>query len=120
MEIVRLALSDARLMAARFAEHGNSPRRMRAALEEAGADVAARRVAALRRLERAFNLDLGSLCFRFLRRNEPGTHVIERGVMEYVAELRIGPEGEELWVRVDHIRSIRDLMQGRLVGEPES
>jgi len=120
MEIVRLASRDARLMAARFAEHGNSPRRMRAALAEAGADTAVQRLNALRRVERAFNLDLGSICFRWLRRNDADVHVIERGVMEYVAEHRDGPDGGELWVRVDHVRSLRELMQGRLVGEPES
>jgi hypothetical protein len=120
VEVLRLTAADACLLAARFAEHGNSQRRMAAALEEAGARETVRRLRALRSLERTFGIDLGNVCFRFRRRHDPRMHPIERSVVEYVTRVgRAGPDAEEeIWVLVDHVRRIRELMEGRLVAEP--
>lgn len=120
MEVVCLSAQDRRLLAARFAEHGNSQRRMRSALVEAGADAAAARLGALRMLERRYDLDLGEICHRFGRRNLPDTHPIERFVMSYIAEERACAGRNELWVLVDRLRQVRELMDGRLVGEPDA
>jgi hypothetical protein len=121
VNVVCLTQSDLRLLTARFAEHGNSHRRMRSAMQEAGALPAAARLEALRGLEKQFQIDLGSVCHRFGRRNLPETHAIERWVMNYITEVRRREGAEdELWVRLDRVAEIRELMEGRLVGEPES
>jgi hypothetical protein len=39
--------------------------------------------------------------------------------MEYVAEPRGTATAWELWVRLDRVRVLRELMEGRLVGERE-
>jgi hypothetical protein len=120
MHILRLTTADMNLLAARFAQHGNSQRRMVGALAEAGAAAPLARLRALRALERRFDLDLGSICFRYQRRNDPAVHPIERMVVQYVTRAGRTEQGtEELWVLVDHVHRVRELMKGRLVGEPE-
>jgi hypothetical protein len=112
VEIVRLTPEDCRLFSARFAEHGNSHRRMAGALGEAGATAALERIRVLRRLEAHFAIDLGSLCHRFERRDDAATHPLERLVLNYVAAWRRVDDGaEELWVRVDRVRALRELIE---------
>ncbi|MGH7506577.1 MAG: hypothetical protein ACRELX_13035 [Longimicrobiales bacterium] len=119
MQVVRLTAADARLLAARFAEHGNSHRRMRCALEDAGAVALAERLSALRGLERSFGVDLGSVCQLHLRRDDPATHPIERGVIEYITATWQSEGGQEVLLLMDNLRRVRELMEGRLVPEPE-
>jgi len=118
MNVVRLSASDCRLLAARHAGHANSHRRMRAALSEVGARAAVARLDALRALERRFDIDLGVITGLHTRRDAADLHPIERLVLSYVSETRKSDHGEELWVLLDRVRDIRDLMEGRLVGEP--
>jgi len=99
VRVVGLSESDRRLLATRYREHGNSHRRMRDALREAGATVTVDRLDALRQLERRFDIDLGAVCYRFPRRLDPATHPIERFVVDYVTEPRPEPAGGGLWVR---------------------
>jgi hypothetical protein len=118
VEVVALTASDQRLLAARYAEHENSHRRMADALRDAGAADAAARLDALRRIEHHFDLDLGLICHRFARRHAPDTHPLERAVIEYLAEVRCDEAGRELlWVIPGRARQLDDLMHGRLVGE---
>ncbi len=120
MEFVRLSKQDHALLCARFAEHGNSQRRMRDALSGVATpqDVLGR-LRALREMERAFDIDLGAVCWRWEHRIDEATHPLERSVMEYVADARGTGPAWELWVRLDRVRVLRELMEGRLVGEPE-
>lgn len=120
MDVISLSFADRGLLAARFARHGNSHRRMRTALMDAGAEDAVARLDALRGLEHRFQVDLGSISWRYERREDEGTHPLERYIIGYIAELRRSGEDEVLWVKLDRVREIRDLMEGRLVGEPES
>ena len=119
-EFVVLSRSDCGLLAARFGEHGNSQRRMLNALEEAAADDAFARLCTLRQMEKHFQVDLGMLCYHFQHRNDGNTHPVERAVMNYVAAWTPDANGvEELRVRIDRVREVRDIVQeGRLVGEP--
>ena len=118
MELVALAPADRKLLEARYAEHGNSHRRMHAALLEAGAADAAARLHALRSLEAKFDLDLGQICHRFAQRAAPGTHPIERVVIDYITELQTDASGADiLCVLPERVRQVHELMQGRLVGE---
>ncbi|HEX9106832.1 MAG TPA: hypothetical protein VF832_06385 [Longimicrobiales bacterium] len=121
MEVLCLNLADYKLLTSRFAEHGNSQLRLAAALEEAGAGDTLRQAKALRRMEVSFGVDLGSLCHRFEHRHDPRVHPIETMVMNFVAEWR-GTNGKrELWVMLDRVRQVRDLMEeGQLAREPES
>lgn len=121
MEVISITRSDSSLLAARFSEHGNSPRRMLAALEEAGATDAFARMTLLRQLEKVTGVDLGMLCYHFEHRNDTNTHPFERAVMNYVAQWRINPVGaEDLWIVLDRVREVREIVdEGRLVGEPE-
>jgi hypothetical protein len=118
MNVIALTASDCRVLAARYGEHGNSHRRLRQALLEAGAVPASERLTALRRLERQFDVDLGEVCWRFERRADPANHPIERFIIRYITQERQG--GEQLWVLLDRVRQLRELKEGRLVGEPES
>ena len=121
MKVVRLSLLERGLLAARYAEHGNSTQRMRAALEEAGAADVAQRLAALRAMERSFDVDLGEVCHRWDRRRRPEVHPIERMVVEFIARRADEGEGEDgdLMVLLDHLGQLRELMAGRLVEAPE-
>jgi hypothetical protein len=120
MHVVRLTASDRGLLCARWSEHGNSQRRMMDALAEAGAVDARARLAALREVETRFDLDLAEICFRFGRRHHEQTHPIERLVVDFITEERCHDDGVQLWILPDRVRQIRDLMEGKLVGDLES
>jgi hypothetical protein len=120
MQVVCLTASDRHLLCARFTRHGNSHRRMFASLREAGADEAGERLTALRRLERRFDLDLAEICHLHQRRNEDGTHPIERLVVEFVTEERLAADELQLWILPERVRQLRELMDGKLVGDLES
>lgn len=115
-ELLSLTRTDCRLLAARYAEHANSQRRMLGALEEAAADEAFARLCALRQMEKQFQVDLGMLCHHFEHRNDGDTHPIQRAVMNYVAQWFVGASGsEELHIRIDRVREVRDIVEdGRL------
>jgi hypothetical protein len=120
MHVVRLTGSDRTLLCTRFAEHGNSQRRMLSALTESGARECSARLAALRRVEKRFDLDLAEICHRHARRHDSRTHPIERLVLDFIAEERFDADEPQLWVLPERVRQIRDLMQGKLVGDFDS
>lgn len=122
MEVISLTRSDCGLLAARFAEHGNSQRRMLSALEDAGANDAFSRMCVLRQLEKSVGVDLGMVSFHFEQRNDAKTHPFERAIMNYVAHWHTSAAGiDELWVMLDRVREVREIVEeGRLVGEPEA
>ena len=120
MDVIRLSEFDYDLLCARFSEHDNSFRRMHGALDEATAVNPAERLVALRELERHFDIDLGSLCDRWSRRTRADTHPLERSVLEFMAEARAVDDAWELWIRVDRVQHVRDIMEDRLVPEPGS
>lgn len=118
MEAVRLCRSDCALLAARYAEHGNSHRRMTAALREAGVDSSSERLRTLRELEIKFDVDLGMLCHWHEKRDASATHPVQRAITMY---LTAEQPGADVWIRLDRLRELRDLLEeSRLVGEPES
>jgi hypothetical protein len=120
MHVVRLTSSDRNLLCARFAEHGNSFRRMLDALCQAGADDAGARLAALRRIERRFDVDLAEICHRHGRRHLADTHPIERLVLDFITEERhCGPD-PQLWIMPDRVHLVRQLKEGKLVGGSDS
>ena len=121
MEVVRLTRSDCTLLAARYANHSNSHRRMAQAMTEAGAADSLGRLTTLRTVERQFDVDLGMLCHWYEQRDASQTHPVQRAIIHYLTASCAPGAGAELWIRLDRVRELRDLMEeSRLVGEPES
>lgn len=121
LEVVRLTPSDSQMLASRYAEHANSHLRLSTALVEAGAAEAAERLYALRQIERQFDVDLGMLCHWYERRQHNDTHPVQRAVIEYLTAQHDTQLGHELWIRLDRVRELRELLEeSRLVGKPES
>lgn len=120
MHIVRLTGPDRSLLCARWTRHGNSQRRMLDALAQAGAADACARLNALRRIEARFDLDLAEICYRHVRRHDACTHPVERLVVEFIAEERHHNGDAQLWVLHERVQQVRELMEGRLVGDAES
>ena len=118
--VVCLTASDQSLLRARWAEHNNSQRRMMDALTEAGAVEAGERLGALRAIEKRYDLDLAEICFRHAHRNDDTTHPIERMVLDFIAEERDVEHDIQLLILPDRVRQVRELMNGKLVGDPES
>lgn len=121
MEVVRLTSSDCTLLSARYSTHANSHRRMSIALTEAGAGGALGRLTTLRALERQFDVDLGMLCHWYEQRDAAQTHPVQSAIIRYLTASHVQDGGPELWIRLDRVRDLRDLMEeSRLVGDPES
>ncbi|MGH7445213.1 MAG: hypothetical protein ACREKM_10065 [Longimicrobiales bacterium] len=117
---MRLSATEHALLCARYGEHANSQRRMREALAEARSRSGVLdRLRALRAMERALDVDLGAVCWRWHHRADEATHPLESSVMDYIAEARGAGDTWELWIRLDRVRQVRELMDGRLVGELE-
>lgn len=108
------------MLSARYVEHANSFRRMLAALQEAGASATAERLRALRKMEIAFDVDLGMLCHWYESRDAESTHPVARTIIRYIVQSRPDDIGSDIWMNLDRVRELRALMEeGRLVGEPE-
>ncbi|MEX0906909.1 MAG: hypothetical protein WD054_01160 [Gemmatimonadota bacterium] len=120
MNVVCLSSSDRNLLCLRWNRHGNSQRRMLEALAATGAGDAGARLSALRSLEKRFDLDLAEICYRHARRNDESTHPIERLVVEFITEERPDQAGTQLWILTDRLQQVRELMEGKLVGDAES
>ena len=118
--IVCLTATDRYLLCMRFEQHANSHRRMFASLTEAGARDATARLVALRKMERRYDLDLAEICHRHAHRLDVRTHPIERMVLEFIAEEKHVEAGTQLWILPARVQQVRELMAGRLVGEPEA
>ena len=119
MDVVALTLADCALLSERYTQHNNSWRRMHASLMEAGAHETADRLRALRKLEGAFDVDLGLLCHWYQSRDEDATHPVARAIIRYIVQAQNG-SNDRVWVVLDRVRELRALTEeGRLVGEPE-
>ncbi len=119
MDVVALTFTDRRLLAARYEQHGNSHLAMRNALVQDGQAETAVLLDALRAVERTFDLDLGLVCHLFEHRGDPDRHPIEKLVIDFITDVQSGDADELLWILPDRVRQVRDLMQGRLVGDPD-
>ena len=119
MDVVSLTLADCALLSARYSEHNNSCRRMQAALAEAGAHETAERLRALRKLESAFDVDLGLICHWYQSRDLDATHPVARAIIRYLVQPP-NDSSDSVWVVLDRVRELRALTEeGRLVGEPD-
>ena len=113
MNLIVLTRKQAELAAYRYEAHGNSAvglaRHFRRAQDPGGIRLGR----AIRRLERRFGVNLGTICFKFLEKETRPTSAFQQQVMDYVAHWLEREDGSrDLVVSVDRAREIDRLAQG--------
>lgn len=113
MQFIVLTPEQVDLAAQRYAEHGNSPARIERHHLDRGDRAAALALRALRRVERRFEIDLGTVCHKFLEAEIASTAAVQREVMAYVARWNEDRSGaRRLLVSIDRARQIDRLAEG--------
>lgn len=113
MQLIGLTPEQVELAAYRFAAHDNSATRIAKHYRERDDRGKLELCRALRRVERRFAINLGTLCFKFLEKEHQTTHEVQRKVMDYVAYWNEDGEGvRHLVVSVDRVRQIDRLAEG--------
>jgi len=113
MNLIVLTMEQVELAAYRFEAHGNSAGRLTRHFRRTqdGASIGLGR--ALRRVERRFGINLGTVCFKFLEKETRPTSSFQQQVMDYVAYWREREGGtRDLVISVDHARVIDRLAAG--------
>ncbi len=101
------------MAACRYREHGNSSGRLARHFRKIDDQAQLRLARAIRRLERRFAINLGTVCFKFLEKESRPTSRIQQQVMDYVAAWREGDDGHrDLVVSVDRVREVDRLAEG--------
>ena len=115
MHLIVLTREQVELAAYRFQEHGNSAVRLARHFRHVAEGDRLRVARALRRVERRFKINLGTVCFKLLETETRTTSTFQRRVMEYVTYWReAGDRPPDLVVSVDRIREIDRLAQGEM------
>lgn len=113
MEFILLTAEQVDLAALRFREHENSPTRIAEHFRRTEDEPALRVSIGLRKVERQYEINLGTVCHKFLETETEPTPRVQQEVMEYVAEWReLADGGLGLLVSVDRVREIDRLAQG--------
>lgn len=115
MNLIILTREQVDLAADRFESHGNSPVRIVRHYRRCGDEDRVRLCRAIRRLERQFAINLGTVCFKFMEKESRPTPRVQQQVMDYVArwrEVEDEDEPRDLVVSVDRIREIGRLAEG--------
>lgn len=113
MQLIGLTSDQVELAAYRFAAHENSAARIERHYRERDDRDRILLCRAIRRVERRFAINLGTLCFKFLEKEFQPTPDVQRKVMDYVAYWSEGSEGgRQLVVSVDRVREIDRLAEG--------
>ncbi len=121
MEFILLTPEQVDVAACRFREHGNSPARIARHFRDAEDETMLRLCRALRRVERKFEINLGTVCHKFLETETRPTPEVQRQVMDYVAGWNETLEGaQQLVVSVDRVREIDRLAEGDVAEWPIS
>lgn len=113
MKLIGLTSGQVELAAYRFAAHGNSAAKIERHYREREEPDKLRQCRTIRKLERRFAINLGTLCFKFLEKEFQPTPVVQRQVMDYVAHwAEDGEGGRHLVVSIDRVREIDRLAEG--------
>lgn len=121
MDFILLTPEQVDLAAARFREHDNSPVKIARHFRRADDEPNLRTSIAIRRIERRFEINLGTVCHKFLETETGPTPRVQQQVMDYVAEWRELDDGSVgLLVSVDRVREIDRLAQGDAAPWPPS
>lgn len=113
MQLIGLTQGQVDIAACRFREHGNSPARIARHYRKAHDNGRLRTCRAIRRVEREFAINLGTVCFKFLEKETRPTPSVQRKVMDYVAAWLDLEGGErQLVISVDRVREVDRLAEG--------
>lgn len=113
MHFILLTPEQVELAARRFRDHGNSPASIARHFREIADEPGLRTCLALRRVERQYAINLGTICFKFLEKERRPTPRVQQQVMDYVAEwVETEDRRTGLAVSVDRVREIDRLAQG--------
>ncbi len=113
MHFLLLTPEQVELAARRFRDHGNSPASIARHYRDGADGPRLQACLAIRRMEREFAMNLGTICFKFLEKERSATPRIQQRVMDYVARWS-HLEGGDRWlvVSVERVREIDRLAQG--------
>lgn len=107
MDWIVLTQQQAEVAAFRYEECDNSPVRAARRYRTIGDTVSLGTCRAIRRMERRFAINLGTVCFKFLENDRASTPPAQRQVMEYVAAWRPLADGDrDLVISVDRVLEI--------------
>lgn len=121
MHYILLTPEQVELAARRFREHDNSPASIARHYRELEDEPFLRACLALRRIERQYEINLGTICFKFLEKERRPTSRVQQQVMDYVAEWNELADGNlGLVVSVDRVREIDRLARGDSAPWPTS
>jgi hypothetical protein len=113
MQLIVLTREQAETAAQRFESHGNSALRIARHFRRVDDARKLGMCRALRRIERQFAINLGTVCFKFLEKETKPTPTVQQRVMDYVACWRELDDGtQDLVVSVDRVREIDRLAEG--------
>lgn len=113
MQLIVLTREQAETAAHRFESHGNSALRIARHFRRVDDARKLGMCRALRRIERQFAINLGTVCFKFLEKETQPTSTFQQQVMDYIAYWRGREDGvSDLVVSVDRARMIDRLAQG--------
>lgn len=111
-DYILLTPDQVELAARRFREHDNSPAAIARHYRGRGDESNLRACLALRRVERQYAMNLGTICFKFLEKERTATPRVQQQVMEYVAQWNELSGDRTLVVSVDRVREIDRLAHG--------
>ena len=113
MQWIVLTPEQAEIAAYRFQEHGNSAVRIARYYRRVDDQPRLRLCRAMRRLERRFAVNLGTICYKFLEKETRPTPAVQQRVMDYVAYWREHEDGaRDLVVSIDRVREVDRLAEG--------
>jgi hypothetical protein len=114
MHLIVLTREQVELAAYRFEKHDNSAVRIARHFRRVDDEGKLRTCRAIRRIERRFEINLGTVCYKLLETESGKTSAIQQQVMEYLAHWRERDDGKsDLVISVDRIREIDRLAQGK-------
>jgi hypothetical protein len=113
MQLIVLTREQVETAAFRFERHGNSALRVARHFRRVEDEQKLRICRGLRRVERQFAINLGTVCFKVLEKETRPTPAVQQQVMDDVACWRVLEDGtQDLVVSVDRVREIDRLAEG--------
>ena len=101
-DVALLTREQAETAAHRFESHGNSALRIARHFRRVDDARKLGMCRALRRIERQFAINLGTVCFKFLEKETRPTPAVQQRVMDYVACWRDSDDGaQDLVARIE-------------------
>lgn len=115
MHILVMSPAEVAHAVKRFQAYRNSPAAIARHFKNRGERARERVCRMVHTLEVELGIDLGALCGRHAAREEPGVSPFERSVLDFLAQwvTLAGAPAPVLLVRVDRVRAVNALAEGR-------